>query len=70
MDLVKKLFFFLLMPIFVPLALFLNLTFDWWAGLGDGNPMRKLLFIILLPIYGPLALIFNLAFDAWVALAD
>lgn len=31
----KKILFFLLMPIYVPLALFLNGTFEWWVKLGE-----------------------------------
>lgn len=31
----KRFFFFALAPIYVPMALFLNLTFEWWQDLND-----------------------------------
>lgn len=31
----KKVFFFLLLPIYGPLAIFMNYTFEWWAKLGE-----------------------------------
>lgn len=33
MKVVKVILFFLLMPIYAPLGLFLHLTFDWWTKL-------------------------------------
>jgi hypothetical protein len=66
----KKLLFFILMPIYLPISLLFNATFDWWVDLpNNGN---RLLFVILLPIYAPIALILNspfLGFDWWVGLA-
>jgi hypothetical protein len=67
MEFLKKLIFFLLMPIVLPITLFLNATFDWWVGLGKTN---KFLFILLAPIYGPLGLIWLGAFGWWVSLAE
>ncbi len=32
-KLFKKILFFLLMPIYGPIALFMKLTYEWWAGL-------------------------------------
>jgi hypothetical protein len=62
----KRLVFFLLMPIMVPIAVFMNMTFDWWVKLTN----RRLLFFLLAPLYVPLALFLNWTFDPWAKLAD
>jgi hypothetical protein len=58
------------MPLYVPIGLFLHLTFDWWGRLGDSHGIGKVIFFILIPVYVPLALIFNLTFDWWAKLAE
>ncbi len=32
----KRFFFFALAPIYIPMAFFLNLTFEWWQDLNSG----------------------------------
>ena len=54
------------MPIFVPIALFFQLTYNWWVGLRTSG---RILFFILLPIYAPLALFMNWLFPKWTELA-
>ncbi|MDQ3076741.1 MAG: hypothetical protein M3Q63_01665 [bacterium] len=71
MDLTKKLFFFLLMPLMVPLALFSNATHELWENLSEEQSgFGKILFFILFPIYVPLALFLNWSFELWVGLAS
>ncbi len=71
MDLLKKLFFFLLMPIMVPLALFSNATHEPWENLAsEQSGLGKIIFFILFPVYVPLALFLNWGFDKWVGLAN
>jgi hypothetical protein len=62
----QKFFFFLLMPIFVPIALFFQLTYDWWVKQRN----NRVLFFILLPIYAPLGLMMFKAFPWWVKLSE
>jgi hypothetical protein len=62
----QRFIFFLLMPIFVPIALFFQLTYTWWVGLRTSG---RILFFILLPIYAPLALFMNWLFPVWTDLA-
>jgi hypothetical protein len=62
----KRFLFFLFLPIMVPLALFVNATYDWWVKLSR----KRVLFFLLLPIYGPLSLFLYYAFDPWAKLAE
>ncbi len=64
-----KVFFFLLMPIIVPLALFHQVTYEWWMSYSE-KPGKRYVFFLLAPIYVPGALFLNLTFDAWASLAE
>ena len=35
MKISKRILFFLLLPIYAPLSLFMNFTYKWWEGLLD-----------------------------------
>jgi hypothetical protein len=63
----KKFFFILFMPIMVPIAVFVNATYDWWTELGNRN---RFLFILLAPVYAPLGLFMWGLFDHWAKLAE
>lgn len=62
----RRILFILMIPLMVPVTVFLAATYDWWAELSDKN---KILFFALMPIYGPLALINFELFEWWSKLA-
>jgi hypothetical protein len=64
----KRILFFILMPIYGPLALFSHLTYPWWLELNKGNFGKKTLFFILMPIYGPITLFLHLTYEWWADL--
>jgi hypothetical protein len=68
-NLFKRIFFFILMPIYGPLALFSHLTYKWWQELRKGNLLEKILFFILALIYGPITLFLHLTYEWWAGLA-
>lgn len=61
----NKILFFVLMPIYGPLALFSNLTYAWWQEQKKSGILRKILFVILAPIYGPIIFFLWLTYDWW-----
>jgi hypothetical protein len=65
----NRIIFFLLMPIMVPIALFFQITYEWWMSYSDKSGKRYI-FFILAPIYVPGALFLNYAFDFWVSFGE
>jgi uncharacterized membrane protein len=61
-----RFFFFFLMPIVIPIALFLHYTYKWWTDYADKN---RVIFVLLGIIYVPLSLIMAASFDGWSGLA-
>ena len=68
-KLFKKIFFFVLMPIYGPLALFMHLTYPWWQDLKKHGFLKKILFVILSIIYGPIGLFLWITYEWWADLA-
>jgi hypothetical protein len=66
MEILKKIIYFLLLPIIVPIALFVNLTYEWWMSI---YLSRKILFFLLSPVYVPLTLLMWGIFPWWADLA-
>jgi hypothetical protein len=67
MVFLKKTVFFLLMPLYVPLALLINSTYGWWETKGKKN---SFIFYILAPLYAPAAWFLWWSFDWWVKLSE
>ncbi|MDQ3014660.1 MAG: hypothetical protein M3Q73_02260 [bacterium] len=62
----KMFLFFLLMPVFVPIALFFQLTYASWEGLDR----KRVIFFLLLPIYAPLGVFMFYVFPWWTKLSE
>lgn len=62
----KMFLFFLLMPIFVPIALFFQLTYPKWESMDR----KRGIFFLLLPIYAPLGVFMFYVFPLWAKLAE
>jgi hypothetical protein len=67
MGIIKKIFFFILLPLYLPLSLLINSTYDWWMKQAEDN---KIVYFILAPLYGPGALFLLWSFDWWIKLLD
>jgi hypothetical protein len=66
-EILKKLLFFFLMPLYLPLSLLINSTYEWWAGKREEN---KLIFFLLAIIYIPGSLFLLWTFEWWVKLSE
>ncbi|HAO64607.1 TPA: hypothetical protein DCQ44_01340 [Candidatus Taylorbacteria bacterium] len=67
-KLFRRILFFILMPIYGPLGLFMHLTYPWWQNLFKGNISDKILFFILAIIYVPIAGFMNISYSWWTDL--
>jgi hypothetical protein len=64
----KRILFFLLMPIYAPMALLSHLTYEWWLALHKKNLADRILFYILAIFYGPMTFILHRTYDWWTEL--
>jgi len=62
--------FVLLAPIYVPILLFLEVTYNWWSDLWLAGPIRTVLFLLLAVIYVPLLIFAFTTADLWHGLLD
>lgn len=77
MRIIKIILFFLLLPVFAPLMLFVHLTYhgpkpeeSWYDKLREEKGASKLLFILLTPIFLPVVGFLYLTQDWWQGLLD
>jgi hypothetical protein len=67
MRILKYIVFFFLLPLYLPLSLLINATYDWWVKQAERN---KIIYFLLMPIYGPGALFLLWSFEWWVKLLE